>query len=114
MSEQAVRCPKCGSTQIHAEKRGYKVLTGFIGSSKIIITCLSCGAEFRPGEISRREQQRDFEQTSESLRKAVGFLDVDPKTFNSSTEDTGADQMGCVVWGIAVFAAIFLAMFLRG
>jgi hypothetical protein len=26
------------------------MLTGFIGSSKIILTCLNCGKQFKPGE----------------------------------------------------------------
>lgn len=49
----AVRCTKCGSTQIHAEKRGWKLTTGFIGSSKIFMTCLKCGHRFRPGDAPR-------------------------------------------------------------
>jgi len=45
-----VRCPKCGSSETHAEKRGWRITTGFIGSSKIYITCLRCGKRFKPGE----------------------------------------------------------------
>lgn len=48
--EEAVRCPKCGSSQIHAERRGWRASTGFIGSSKIILTCLRCGHRSRPGD----------------------------------------------------------------
>lgn len=45
-----VHCINCGSTQVHAEKRGYSFLWGGIfGSSQIIITCLMCGQKFRPG-----------------------------------------------------------------
>lgn len=43
-------CPFCKSEQIHAEKRGWKLTTGFIGSSKIILTCLDCGKQFKPGQ----------------------------------------------------------------
>lgn len=43
-------CPKCHSTSIHAEKRGWKVTTGLIGSSKIVVTCLNCGHKFKPGK----------------------------------------------------------------
>lgn len=50
MSEDAVKRPFCGSAQIHAEKRGWSMLTGFLGSSKVIITCLSCGQRFVPGQ----------------------------------------------------------------
>lgn len=44
------RCPKCGSTHIHAEKRGWSVLTGLIGSAAIVVTCLKCGSQFPPGQ----------------------------------------------------------------
>ena len=37
-----VTCPKCGSDQIHANRK--------TPSSELIITCLSCANEFRPGE----------------------------------------------------------------
>lgn len=66
MSE--IKCPKCGSTQIHADKRGFKagrfvagtlvagplagVVTGAAGKNKIIITCLACGHQFKPGQSS--------------------------------------------------------------
>ena len=43
-------CPKCHSTSIHAEKRGWKVTTGLIGSNKIVVTCLNCGHKFKPGK----------------------------------------------------------------
>ncbi|MBE2229953.1 MAG: hypothetical protein IAE96_04830 [Chitinophagaceae bacterium] len=60
-----IKCPKCGSTQITANKKGFSgkkavagailtggvgLLAGTIGSNKVKITCLGCGNEFRPGE----------------------------------------------------------------
>jgi predicted RNA-binding Zn-ribbon protein involved in translation (DUF1610 family) len=45
-----VMCPKCGSTKLHAEKRGWSIWVGFIGSGKIVVTCIACGHRFRPGE----------------------------------------------------------------
>jgi hypothetical protein len=50
LSENEVKCPKCGSTQIHAEKRGWSFLTGMIGSGNIVLTCLNCNNKFKPGE----------------------------------------------------------------
>lgn len=60
-----VGCPKCGSTQLTANKKGFSlgkalvgglvlvpiagVATGMIGKNKILITCLSCGKQFKPG-----------------------------------------------------------------
>lgn len=49
-SSDDVLCPKCGCSKIHAEKRGYTWLTGFIGSGRIVVTCLKCGHKFKPGE----------------------------------------------------------------
>lgn len=65
-------CPKCGSSNIHADKKGfsmkkglvggillggYGLLAGTVGSNKIRLTCLDCGCQFKPGEcrISRQE-----------------------------------------------------------
>jgi hypothetical protein len=48
--QNQVVCPKCGSTQISANKRGWTLGTGLIGANKIIITCLNCGHRFKPGD----------------------------------------------------------------
>ncbi|QJB32120.1 hypothetical protein HF324_12275 [Chitinophaga oryzae] len=62
--DNQVHCPKCNSTQITANKKGFSagkavvgalltggigVLAGGIGSGKVIITCLACGHQFKPG-----------------------------------------------------------------
>lgn len=47
--QEPIKCPRCGSTEYHAGKRGWKLTTGFLGSSKIIITCLACGKKWTPG-----------------------------------------------------------------
>lgn len=61
----SVCCPKCGSSNTHADKKGFSfkkslaggllagpvgLLGGTIGSNKIRITCLDCGYVFKPGE----------------------------------------------------------------
>lgn len=51
-TDESVKCPKCGSTQLHADKRGWNMTTGFIGSGKIFITCLKCGKKFKPGDTA--------------------------------------------------------------
>jgi tellurium resistance protein TerD len=58
-----ISCPKCGSTQITAVKKGFGLgkaavgglltggiglLGGFIGSGKVKIVCLKCGHEWQP------------------------------------------------------------------
>lgn len=56
-----IRCPRCGSTQVHPEKRGWDLslglLAGVVGlaagglrRNEIRLTCLKCGYNFRPGE----------------------------------------------------------------
>lgn len=46
---EQIACPKCGSTQISANNRGYDVAFGFIGSGEVHITCLRCGHKWRAG-----------------------------------------------------------------
>jgi predicted RNA-binding Zn-ribbon protein involved in translation (DUF1610 family) len=63
--DSKIVCPKCGSDQITANKKGFSgkkaviggiltggigLLAGTIGSNKVKITCLNCGNEFNPGE----------------------------------------------------------------
>jgi ssDNA-binding Zn-finger/Zn-ribbon topoisomerase 1 len=64
MSE--IKCPKCASTNVHADKKGFSTgkavagtlignpvigaIAGTHGSNKIVMTCLNCGHEFKPGE----------------------------------------------------------------
>lgn len=58
-------CPKCGSTSLTANKKGFGVgkavvgaaMTGGIGlvagninKNKITVTCLNCGHQFKPGK----------------------------------------------------------------
>jgi transcription elongation factor Elf1 len=46
VSQQGITCPRCGSTQVQAAKRGWKWTTGMIGSGKMTATCLQCGNKF--------------------------------------------------------------------
>lgn len=73
-----IKCPKCESTQITANKKGFSatkaiggailtggigIVAGAIGSGKIKITCLSCGHQFKPGEdfttIKRQRKKQE-------------------------------------------------------
>lgn len=60
----SIRCPKCRSTQMTAQKQGFGLgkaavggvlaggiglLGGFIRSRKVYLTCLKCGHKFKPG-----------------------------------------------------------------
>ena len=76
MTVPEIKCPKCGSTQLTANKKGFSgakavggafltggigLLAGTIGSNKIKITCLACGHQFRPGGdlegVKRKKEQ---------------------------------------------------------
>lgn len=63
----SIKCPVCGSHQIHAEKKGFSAtkaaagtlltgdilvgaLTGSLGQNKVQLTCLKCGHVFYPGD----------------------------------------------------------------
>lgn len=37
------KCEYCKSEKIHINQRGFKLFSGFLGSSKLIATCLNCG-----------------------------------------------------------------------
>lgn len=65
MEEQLLKCPKCESTQLTSNKQGFGagkalggalltggvgLLAGGIGSNNVLITCLACGKQFKPGE----------------------------------------------------------------
>jgi hypothetical protein len=74
-SDDIVKCTKCGSTQIHAEKRGWKLTTGPIGSGKIYITCLKCGNKFRPGDAPRYDAPRHSAYSAEEKKDTgVGLI----------------------------------------
>jgi len=72
--EDQVKCPKCGSTQISADKKGFSgtkavagaaltggigLLAGTIGSNKVKMTCLRCGHVFNPGDRPYVKQEFD-------------------------------------------------------
>ncbi len=85
-----VKCPKCSSTQLTANKKGYSagkalagvvltggigLLGGFIGSKKITITCLSCGNKFKPSEGNIGESQ-DKQAKLQKTHKAFVFFAI--------------------------------------
>ena len=77
-NSNAILCPKCGSNQLSANKKGFSgkkavagavltggigLLAGTIGSNKVKITCLACGHQFSPGgdleAVKRKKQQEE-------------------------------------------------------
>ncbi len=50
-----VTCPRCGSTQITTGQRGWKLTTGFLGSSKTVNRCANCGYKWEPSYWTRNK-----------------------------------------------------------
>lgn len=48
-TQNALTCPKCGSTNVTTGARGWKWTTGFIGSGKTVNRCGNCGYTWKPG-----------------------------------------------------------------
>jgi DNA-directed RNA polymerase subunit RPC12/RpoP len=82
-----IKCPQCGSTQLSADKKGFSgkkavagavltggigVLAGTIGSNKILLSCLSCGKQFQPGNdldaINEKTKQQQIK--NEKIRSS--------------------------------------------
>lgn len=64
-SDDVVRCPKCKSTSITANKKGFSLAKGALGvatvglygvvaaghgKNKVIVTCLKCGHQWKAGK----------------------------------------------------------------
>jgi len=64
MPDSTIKCPRCGSSQVHAGNKGFGLgkaaaggillgpvglLGGLIGSKKIMVTCLNCGHKWQAG-----------------------------------------------------------------
>ena len=50
-----IKCPRCGSTSITTGQRGYKITTGFLGSSKTVNRCANCGYSWEPSYRTRNK-----------------------------------------------------------
>ena len=76
-----MKCPKCGSTQFTAQKKGFNAgvgsLSGTIGSNNINFTCLACGYVFNAGEgeVSERLPENVDQVIINNIR-ANGMLEA--------------------------------------
>ena len=67
LNNEPPRCPRCGSTYLSADKKGFSATKGAIGamlfddilvgaiigshgSDKVILTCLKCGKQWKAGK----------------------------------------------------------------
>lgn len=78
-----IECPKCGSTQFSASKKGFSgknavagalltggigVLAGTIGSNNTMLTCLACGFRYKAGEF--KIEKAKIEKERKALSEA--------------------------------------------
>lgn len=83
-NEEYVFCPKCMSTHVHTEQKGFSggkalagavafgglgLLAGTIGSKNVLITCLKCGHKFKAGDafIATRKEKDEILQEFERI-----------------------------------------------
>ena len=100
--EHKIYCPTCGQSEITANKKGFSggqavagavllgplgLVAGAIGSSKVKITCLSCGFEFKAGNGANEYQ-------AEALRRQA----KEKAESHARKEDDGGTNM--IVGGI--------------
>lgn len=88
MEEEKIHCPKCNSTQLTANTKGYSggkavaggvmtggigLLAGLHGKGKIIITCMSCGEKWKPGE--HLEKKKKIDENDEMANRTKNSLE---------------------------------------
>ena len=86
--EEYICCPKCGSRELHAERKGFSggkalagaiitggigLLAGTIGSNDTQITCLKCGNKFKAGSAKVVRSISDSNAASEE-KKVIEIL----------------------------------------
>lgn len=101
-----VKCPKCSSTQITAQKKGFGfgkalagifvagplgLLAGGIGKNNIEITCLNCGNKWKPTPgNSKTEINRDFiPKETKQLAKPIDVNELEVSRKKEIYERTG-------------------------
>lgn len=112
-------CPKCGSTQLVANKKGFgagKALTGailtggvgllagFIGSGNIRVTCLKCGSVWEPGQL------RTTPKTTPNPNESPAIIEWRrQKEAEKAQKDKKDTAIGCMMFValIIVFIIIF-------
>lgn len=94
-NEDLMKCPKCNSTQLTSNQKGFSggkaaagailaggigLLAGTIGSSNVIITCLRCGHKFKAGDYANEKykcdetRERDIELAKKIAKGEQSFV----------------------------------------
>ena len=120
VDDAPLTCRNCGSTQLHAEKRGYTFTRGALGSSEILITCLKCGRKAPPGGTSLEQLGSALGSSIAREAKAAQDRAMELQRLKGIAEETGeqADRdryESARLWdkaksiGDGVFVAVFIA-----
>lgn len=100
-----LKCPRCGSSQVHAGNRGWKWTTGFIGSGKVTLTCLNCGKKGRPGDFTPTLTSAPLAKGEGSGCVAVIAGTVVTVVLYATDNGVWAAVIGILVIGYVVFEA---------
>ena len=94
-NQKPICCPKCGSNQLTSNKKGFSggkavaglvltggvgLLAGTIGSNKVLITCLNCGNQFKPGTAKQTINPNPRLIWDETQQKHI----LNPKSTNTT------------------------------
>lgn len=105
--ENQTRCPKCGSTQLTADKKGFSgkkavagavltggigLLAGTIGSNKVMVTCLGCGHQHQAGTAEKERRKMAMRAKLEEQNKTI------TKEGRKAAIITGSIIMGLGIW----------------
>lgn len=124
MNNDEIRCPRCNSTNLHVDKKGFSggkalagvltvgalgALAGTIGSNNIEVTCLKCGKKFNPIKEAKQKSQREFQEEM-AKNNPVGLVIV---TFGSALAVFLLFVSGVSIWwSVFLFlAAIIIPLF---
>ena len=124
MYNDEIRCPRCNSTNLHVDKKGFSggkalagvltvgalgALAGTIGSNNIEVTCLKCGKKFNPIKEAKQKSQREFQEEM-AKNNPVGLVIV---TFGSALAVFLLFVSGVSIWwSVFLFlAAIIIPLF---
>lgn len=101
--EEKVKCPKCGSEQITALKKGFSggkaavgavltggigLLAGYHGSGKIEIACLVCGHKWDPKKSAKKADHEQQLKNFQAIKEwKVNFYETyEKKEFDKASE----------------------------
>lgn len=124
MNNDEIRCPRCNSTNLHVDKKGFSggkalagvltvgalgALAGTIGSNNIEVTCLKCGKKFNPIKEAKQKSQRESQEEM-AKNNPVGLVIV---TFGSALAVFLLFVSGVSIWwSVFLFlAAIIIPLF---